>query len=103
MTLVNISEEDLNILYSHFDNIEEALINRVEWLVDNICSQEGHNPKLLTKGQKYKIVKKTRNFKNGQRKKSKIREELKKIEAKKKAEKEKKEKESRDKLPWRLK
>jgi hypothetical protein len=91
---IKISDDDLSILLSYYDEFEEVITEKVEWLLDNIVWQEGyHEPDILTEKEKYKIAKKNRDYKKGKIKTNKV---------KKDKEKEKKVKPPSDEA-WRLK
>ncbi len=91
---IEISDDDLSILLSHYDEFEEVITEKVEWLLNNIAWQEGyHELETLTDKEKYKIVKRNKAYKVGSKKKNKV---------KKDKEKEKKVKPLSDEA-WRLK
>jgi hypothetical protein len=80
---IEISDDDLSILLSHYDEFEEVITEKVEWLLDNIVWQEGyHEPDDLTDKEKYKIAKRNRTYKKGKIKTDKVKKDK---EKKKKA------------------
>ena len=77
---IEITDDDLSILLSHYDEFEEVITEKVEWLLDNIVWQEGyHNPDDLTDKDKYKVAKKNRDYKKGKVKTNKVKKDKEKI------------------------
>jgi len=73
---IEISDDDLSILLSHYDEFEEVIAEKVEWLLDNIVWQEGyHEPETLTDKEKYKIAKKNRAYEKGKIKTNKVKKD----------------------------
>ncbi len=77
---IEISDDDLSILLSHYDEFEEVIAEKVEWLLNNIVWQEGyHEPETLENKEKYKIAKKNRAYDKGKIKTNKVKKDKEKI------------------------
>lgn len=78
---IYISEDDLDIIYTDVKDPQEwlqhAVDNKVRWLIDYICRQEGKNPDTLSEKEKYKIVKKNKKVKEAKKVKVKFKKKKK--------------------------